>query len=88
MAVVDRVSKAMIVVEGIVESEEVKDSVDEEKTGIFGEISLVGLIFDFFSFPGSTGGCDVAIVVLAFVDTLDTVGNIEGVSEGLCGMET
>ena len=77
-----------MVVEGVVESEEVTDGVDEEKTGIFGEISLVGLIFAFFPFPGSTGDCDVATVVLAFVDALDIVSDIVGVSEGLCGENT
>ena len=49
MAVIGRVLKAVMVVKGIVKSEEVEDSVDEKKNWDIGEISLVGLIFDFFS---------------------------------------
>jgi len=41
-AIVDRVSKAVMMVEGIVESDEVMDCAGEEKTVIFDEFSLVG----------------------------------------------
>ena len=49
-----------MLVEGIVESEEVTDGVDEEKSVLFNEISLVVPIFNFFLFPASIGSCDVA----------------------------
>lgn len=46
-------------------------------------------IFVVFPFPKSAGrDCDVAMVVLALVDTPDVVGDIVGVPEGVCGMET
>lgn len=42
LAVFDRVLSAVIVVGGVVKSEEVTDGVDEEKPAKTGEISLVG----------------------------------------------
>ena len=64
MAVFGRVLRAVMVVEGVVKSEEVTDGVDEEKTGIFCEISvlvaLVVPIFAFFPYPASARACVVA----------------------------
>ena len=38
-AIVDRIFGAVVVREGVVDSVEVKDGVQKEKTGLFGEIS-------------------------------------------------
>jgi hypothetical protein len=57
LAIVDRVLRAEMVVEGAKELEGVADGVDKEISAIFGEISL---IFGFFLLPESAGGCDVA----------------------------
>ena len=42
------------------------------------------------NFPFSMGAedCDMTMVILAFVGTQDVVGDIVGVSEDLCGMNT
>ena len=40
LAIVDRVSRAVVMVGGIVESDEVVDGVDEERMVFKGEISL------------------------------------------------
>lgn len=48
-----------MVTDDAVESEEVQGGAGDEKMGIFGEISLVELIFEFFLFSKSTGDCDL-----------------------------
>ena len=55
LGVVDCVSRAAMVVEGSVVSEEVTDAVNVEKMARFGEISLVGSIFMFVWLLESTG---------------------------------
>ena len=53
-AVLDRVSMAVGVVDGAGGLCTMRDGVCEEKTAVFGEISLVEYIFRFFlPFPGS-----------------------------------
>lgn len=47
---IDRVSKAVVILEGTVESKEEGDDVDEEKLVKFGENSLVEKFFEFFFF--------------------------------------
>lgn len=42
----------------------------------------------FLPFSRGARECDVARVVLAFVDTQGVVGDVVGVLEGLCGTET
>ena len=57
-----------------------------KKKAKFDKISLIGWIFEFFLFSKDAGDCDKTVVALNFVDTLEVVGNIVGVSEGLCGL--
>ncbi len=63
-AVVDRVSRAVVLVEGADKSEAAVDSVANERTVKSCEISLVPArvvpIFEFFPFSESAGDCDVA----------------------------
>ena len=66
----------------------VAEGVDKEKSMVFDKISLVEPDFEFFSFLKGAENCDMATVVLAFVDVLDVVDDIVGVSEGFCDMET
>jgi hypothetical protein len=63
LAVVDRFSRAVVVVEGAVEFVEVTDSVGEEKMGTFGAISPVEPNFAFFLFSESARERDVATQV-------------------------
>ena len=49
LVVIDHISGAVMVAEGVDVSEEVTDSVGEEKLAIFDEISAVEFIFEFFS---------------------------------------
>ena len=72
-------------VEGVPVSEDVTDGVCEEKSVVFNVIWPVESKFVVFSF---TGGAEDCAVVLDFVDMLDVVGDIVGVSEGLCGKKT
>lgn len=61
---IDRVSKAVVILEGTVESKEEGDDVDEEKLVKFGENSLVEKFFEFFfSFPMGAGDFGVATTV-------------------------
>jgi hypothetical protein len=90
LAVIDRVSKAVVTVNGASGFGEVADSVDEEKTAIFGEFSH---IFEFFLLPESTRDCDMAAWVgepmLGFWDILALVWvpTVDGGIEGAAGTE-
>lgn len=67
----------MAAVEGAGGFGTVADDVGNEKTRIFGNISLVEPIFAFFLFLGSTGDCDMATrvqgLISRFLDILVSV---------------
>lgn len=67
LAIVDRISRVVVAVEGADVFEIVADDVNNEKTGIFRDISLVEPIFAFLLFPGITGDCDVATRVRGLI---------------------
>lgn len=66
-AIVERVSRAVVVMDGADEFKEVSEGPGEEKRARFGEISIVVQIFMFFLFLESAGSCDVFTDVLGFV---------------------
>ena len=59
LSIFGRVSRAVVLVDSAFEYVEVTDGVSEEIMVVFGEFSLVGPIFAFLLFPGSTGSCNV-----------------------------
>jgi hypothetical protein len=63
LAIVDRVSKAVVAVEGEDGFETVAEGVIDEKAEKFCEISVVEPIFAFFLSSGSTRDCDTAMRV-------------------------
>lgn len=65
--IVNGVSRAVVVVDGDIESEEVIDCAGKEKTVIFDEISLVWRVIVFFLISKGGGDCDVAANVAGFI---------------------
>jgi hypothetical protein len=49
LAIVDRVSSAVVIVDGAAEFMEVTDAAGEENVAIFDDFSLLGSVFVFFS---------------------------------------
>lgn len=67
----------------------VTDGVDEEKSVVLGEFSLVELIFMTFLFPGCSGCCDVAASIVRLVwDFVGVLDDDVGVLEGVCGKKS
>lgn len=60
---VDRVSRAVEVTEGVVESRKATDCVNDENMVLYSEFSLVRTIFAFSPFLQGAGDCDVATQV-------------------------
>ena len=84
MAVFDRVSRAVVVVDGAGKFEEVTDGVGEEKIAVFSQISLVESIFKFFLYSVSVEDCDVAMRVggLILKCRNDETGCVESILGG------
>jgi len=71
LVVVDRVSRAVVIVDDVAEFVEVTDGIGAEKIVLYDEILLKlplgDPIFAFFLFPKGAGDCDVATHVVGLV---------------------